>query len=406
MVQAMPAFGMFSAREMCDDAPETPGTWRRTADANGVRAGLAIIMVMIFLEGAGRAQSGAEPVVTIPVHPGTSTIFFLPDEVQGIRLTADVAGLMAATHYDEKVVVRPLRGVPVGTEVVLAVKTATIKQRFLLRVVRHVRDASTRVVVAPAVMAEPAAEPAASARAGVPALTAALAESTAIRVPRLEPPAAPEPARPASAVAREPAAVAGAPGERDAAVRAPRFDVSAHAVAALGTTELAVAGYEPVNARRTHLALGVRLESAPRGAWWAVELNVSGERLAGPTMHGRVRGDRTGAEVTMSGPRFRADVGMRARLGTRWMPTARIGLGLQAHHRNIDKVVTGSMRRDLDGLTRDMPFGGVLALGTGLEYRAGDVLLGLEFQMRQGVPADYRSVAALLSVGRFLDQGE
>jgi hypothetical protein len=377
--------------------------FEHTADANGVWAGLAVIMVMIFLEGPAGAQSGAEPVVTIPVHPGTSTIFFLPDEVLGIRLTADVAGLMAATYYDEKVVVRPLRGVPVGTEVTLAVKTATVKQRFLLRVVRHVRDASTRVVVAQAVMAEPAAEPAARTRAGVPALAKALAASPFIHVPRLEPPAAPEPAL---AVATEPARPAAAEGARARAVSAPRFDVSVHALAALGTTELTVPGYVPVIARRTHLALGVLLAVAPRGAWWAVALNVSGERLAGPTVHEDVNEDRRRAQVTTSGRRLRAELSWKARLGTRWMPTAQIGFGLQAHYRNSDRVGANPSPGELNEITRDMPFGGVLVVGAGLERQVGDMLLGIEFQVRQGVPADYRSVSVLLSWGCFLDQGD
>ena len=53
-----------------------------------------------------------------------------------------------------------------------------------------------------------------------------------------------------------------------------------------------------------------------------------------------------------------------------------------------------------------MRYRGVLTLGLGLQRRAGNVLLGVDFQIRQGVPADYRSVEALLSVGFFLDQGE
>jgi hypothetical protein len=53
-----------------------------------------------------------------------------------------------------------------------------------------------------------------------------------------------------------------------------------------------------------------------------------------------------------------------------------------------------------------MPFLGVLVLGMGLEHRAGNLLLGVDFQVRQGVPADYRSVTWLLSAGYVLAQGE
>jgi hypothetical protein len=42
----------------------------------------------------------------------------------------------------------------------------------------------------------------------------------------------------------------------------------------------------------------------------------------------------------------------------------------------------------------------------GLQRRVGDVLLGIDFQITQGVPPEYRSVEAVLSVGFALDQGD
>ena len=147
----------------------------------------------------------------------------------------------------------------------------------------------------------------------------------------------------------------------------------------------------------------MRLAVAPPDAWWVVEASVSGEQLVAPTVHGRVDGTAPqGREVLMvSGPRLRADAGMRARFGAPWSATAYAGIGLQMHHRDIEKPSAAEPKP-----TGDMPLGGVLALGMGLEYRAGALLLGLELHLRQGVPADYRSMEALLSVGFFLNQGE
>jgi hypothetical protein len=82
------------------------------------------------------------------------------------------------------------------------------------------------------------------------------------------------------------------------------------------------------------------------------------------------------------------------------------GLGLQAHLSKIQDTIVTPVSRILQSSTEAMRLDGVLTLGLGLQRRAGDVLLGIDFQIRQGVPAGYRSVDAFLSVGFFLDQGE
>ena len=189
----------------------------------------------------------------------------------------------------------------------------------------------------------------------------------------------------------------------------PGFEISVHAVAALvGATEITVAGYEASAVRQALRAFGLRLTGAPPGRWWAVEANIGGESLAGPTVHGR--GDETRREVVeVSGPLLRGDVGLRARVGTPWSLTASAGIGLLVHLRDIEHTAEDPFDEGTpqdDEPTRDMPFGGVLALGLGLQYQARNVLLGLDFQVRQGVPADYRSVEAVLSVGCFLNLGE
>ncbi len=193
---------------------------------------------------------------------------------------------------------------------------------------------------------------------------------------------------------------AGEPVNRaNAAASAPRFELSLHAVVTLaGTTALDLAGYEAKSARQSHRAFGMRVVVARPGASWGVEANVSGEWPVGPTVH-------TGGnamqpeEVEVSGPLLRADAGLRARFGVPWSATAYAGIGLHAFHQDIEAPT-----RPLDRPDGDMQSGGALALGMGLGYRTRKVLLGLELHVRQGVPDDYRSVAALLSVGCFLDQ--
>ncbi len=365
-----------------------------------------MIVMAISLPGVtALAQPDEDPWDTIPVHPGVTTVLRFPDEVEGVRVTGQVAGLIRATTLGDKVLIRPQRGAPAWDEVSLQVKTATVRVRFRLRLTGRARDASRHVVVvaeaearamddpAPGTSEAAPGEPAASAPAGV---SSPEAPEPAASVPSSAP-LPPEPSVSAGAVTTEPEDTAAAGHERDAATTSsPRFEISVHAVAALmGTTELAVAGYQAIDARQSHRAFGMRVAGSPHDAWWAVEANVSGEWLAAPTAH--VNAEES---IAVSGRRLRADVGIRARFRTRLSPTAYAGIGLQAHHRDLENG------NEADPPLRTLPRGGVLALGLGLEYRAGDLLLGLELHMRQGVPADYYSVAALLSVGLFLDQGE
>jgi hypothetical protein len=127
-----------------------------------------------------------------------------------------------------------------------------------------------------------------------------------------------------------------------------------------------------------------------------VEANVSGESLTAPTVHTRMD-----TELHISGPWLRADAGLRMRYEASLAPTAYVGAGLQARHRDIE-----TRKADGDGRSEDMPFSGVVAVGLGLEHRAGNVLLGLDLHVRQGVPAEYRSVSVVLSLGFFLDRGD
>lgn len=418
---------MVTGEKMRDNAPDQPGAV--TAVSSAARACLVVIVMAISLPGVtALAQPDGDLWDTILVHPDVTTVLHLPDEVEGVRVTASVAGLIQATKLGDKVLIRPQRGAPAWDEVSLQVKTATVRVRFRLRLARRAHDAWRHVAVrlaeraaedpAPGTSEAAPGEPAASAPAGVssPEAPEPAASASASAPPPPEP-SVPEPSVPAGAVTAEPgtaAAVdqrdAAAEGERDApAAGSPRFEISVHAVAALvGAAELTVAGYEASAVRQALRAFGVRLTGAPPGRWWAVEANISGESLAEPTVHkDDWRGTRRDV-VEVSGPLLRGDVGLRARVGAPWSLTAYVGGGLLVHLRDIEhtKEVTDEPPTPDDEPTRDMPFGGVLAVGMGLQYQAGPMLLGLDFQVRQGVPADYRSVTAVVSVGCFLNAGE
>ncbi len=166
-----------------------------------------------------------------------------------------------------------------------------------------------------------------------------------------------------------------------------------------GTTSLTLPRHVPETGWQSHYdALGVRLAGAPRGAWWALELEISSESLAGPLSYS-ARGDSPRLEVR--GPWRRALLGMRAQFGTRWLPSVYAGIGAHAHLREIQGSDAINARQ-----SSTMNFGGVLALGAGLQYRTRDVLLGLDVQVRLGEPDAYRAIMALVSAGRVLDQGE
>jgi hypothetical protein len=355
--------------------------------------------------GAGDGEPVAEASPEIPVHPKVTTYLIFPDEIVRARFTGMVTGMMRATNLDEKLLIRPSAGLSEGDEVPLRVQTATLRQRFRLRVVRRAADAWRHVVVLAPAAASPE-PPVTTARAMLSramrmVIDGLLASRDTDASGRESHPA---PIKAAGAAAT-PAPLASLTGhgaapakERAGAAARPRFAISIHAVAALaGTTELTVPGYTPTNARQRHRSLGLRVAGLRPGSSWGWEVNVSGEWPAAPTEH-----RRENVRLDITGPLLRADAGLRVRVGTTLMPTFYAGAGLQAHHRDDE---TASTLEQIEW-SRSMPFRGVLAVGMGLEYRIGDVLLGLELHLRQGVPVEYRSTAVSLSVGIPLDQGE
>lgn len=211
-------------------------------------------------------------------------------------------------------------------------------------------------------------------------------------------PARPEPPQPAAPVREA--------GRTD---RRSPLDLSVHALAGPpGFTSLRVPGFEPQNALRPHLALGARFAAAPPGGWWAIEAGVLWEWLLMPTEHDGPLGGGTQTQLVheIGGSWLRMEVGFRMRLEAVWTPSLYAGIGVQAHFRRAELALSmGQNRQPIDS-SLDMTYAVVPALGLGIQRRIGDAFLGLDIQMRQGIPADYRSVDAFLSVGYVLDRGE
>jgi hypothetical protein len=355
----------------------------------------AMLIVAVSLPTPARSQAGpadTEEALMIPLHPSTPTTVQLPDEILDARIRHRGEFLFEAVG--QSLNVRPRPGTPAGTEALVEVETRTERRKFRLRVVARPEDAVRKIELPAAKTVERTAEAQQEAPPVVPAEPepAASTPATAPAAPALEPRAASEPAP-------EPARESAEPVTRRApATAASRaFDLSVHAVVSLGFTALDVRGYKPITARQPHGALGLRLTLAPHDTWWALEASVSGERLAGSMVFDK----GNFSELAISGQWLRAELGMRVQVGTRWMPMAYAGLGMQAHLRTTGEELSGRLMT-----VETMEPGAVLALGMGLQYRAGDVLLGLEFQVRHGGPDDYLSMAALWTVGRFLDQGD
>jgi hypothetical protein len=353
---------------------------------------LAVVMLVwvvwvTWLPARARAQSGTDVASTIVlVHPDVPTILRLPDEIEDVWSIGPrvimVKGVGSTLHL------RPQPDTPADTEMFIEVKTRTLHRIFLLRVVERAEDAAQEIVVPAPAAAECAdAVPGASSMAPAPAAPPA-------PVPRLEP----EP-MPAETAPVTPAPATEAATERAGARGTSRFALSVQAVAALGTTAVHVAGYSPIDARRSHHALGARVAIHPHDTWWAIEANVTWESLVAPTTHTPVN-EPLAPIIEVYGPRLRADAGLRGRFGTTLMATVYTGIGLQAHHLDIEVIADPEHPMSNEG-SGDLPFEGVLALGMGLEYRADNVLLGLDLHVRQGLPAEYRSVSAVLSVGFF-----
>lgn len=350
-----------------------------------MRAGLAVlIVIVIWLPELARSQTNTDTdtALTVAIHPEVSTILQLPDEI--VHTWIDHHGEIRVARVGSQLAIRPRGGTRAGVEAALEVETRTLRRTFRLVVVERARDANVDVLVLPVEREQD------------------IEESTAAVPPVAPMEKEPEvPATSASAHGPSPALPTAetetAPAEHAAAIAAaPRFELSVHGVVALGTTALDVSGYEAKNARQPHRAFSARVAVRPRDACWALEANVGGEWLVAPTRHARGRDDT----IETSGRWLRADGGLRMRCGVRLIPTAYGGIGLQVHHRDIDLNNPNKPGVSHQG---SMPFAGVLALGLGLEYRTGDVSLGLELHLRQGVPNDYRSVSLSLSAGFLLD---
>jgi hypothetical protein len=343
--------------------------------------------MLASLSALARAQSDADVSPIIPVHPAVRTTVLLPDEIERVQIRH--GGEMIVRGIGSKLYVRPRSDTPAGLEALIEVKTRTLHRLIILQVVERAEDAAQEIVV-PAPAAEQAqADPEGSSVAPAPVEPPA-------PVPRLEP----EHAK-AEIETVTPAPVTAAATEHAGARRRSLFALSVHAVAALGTTAIHVAGYSPIDARRTHHALGGRVAVHPRGTWWAVEGNITWEALVAPTTHTPDK-DPDKSVIEVYGPRLRADAGLRGRFGTTLMATFYTGIGLQAHYLDIAAMADSDDPPSNEG-TGDLPFEGVLVLGMGLEYHTDNVLLGLDLHIRQGVPAEYRSVGVVLSAGFFLD---
>lgn len=373
---------------------------------------VALIALVVLRAELPRARADEDAAITILIHPRVVTTLQLPDEI--VHTWIDHHGETRVARIRDKLYIRPRPGTPAGLEASLEVETLTARWTFRLRVVARASDASREIrvvpveaqapeestpVVPPGVLAEPVTP--------LVELTGPVTPPLAV-TPEAEP-AADAPTSEANAPPPEPIAgaeTAESSAERDTAAGmardtatagAPRFDLSAHAVIGLGVTALDFAGYQPNTGFQPHYALGIRLAGEPPGGWWALEVELSAESLAGPLTYSKT----PAPDLEVSGPRLRGMLGMRVQGGIRWMPSVYAGIGAHAHLRETK----GSPW--LEGApSSTMKHGGVLALGMGLQYRTRDISLGFDVQVRFGSLDEYRSIAAFLTVGRVLYQGE
>jgi hypothetical protein len=351
-----------------------------------MRAGLAVLIIVgTAIPRLARAQAEVDEAPAVPVHPRVTTILHLPDDVEHARFSAEVGGVMGSEIAGHLLIIQPRRGTPAGTEVLLQVWTATGRQYFWLHVTRRARDASRDFLV-PA--ADTAPEPA-------PVLPAALmapptAVLPAVEEPARVPPAAPgpAPATPATAVDTERATTA---------TGAPQFDITAHAVAGLGVNGLEVPGYRPISAWQAHQVFSLRLTAEPRGSSWSLQADVGVEWPYRSMLFERLEN-----QLHVTGTRLRGELGIRAGIGTTWIPSLYAALGIEAYlRRALETTPMGVLAR-----TETLARGGVLAFGLGLRHRTRSSSLGIDFQVRQAWPEDYFSMVALLTWGRLFEQGE
>lgn len=333
----------------------------------------------------------------------------LPDEITRARVNPGKA--MRVTLLGRTLHVRPQSDVPVGLDALLEVETVTMLLTFRLHVVERVMDAREELIVVAMESEQRAEDGPVGAEHAMRIDTGAgrpgPAHAPALAPPRVEPPAGAEPPVDIEQVAPPELT----PPVADAGPR--RLEISVHTVAGLpGITEQRVEGYESSDARQTNLPFGARMSGARPGNWWAVEAGISVELPLEPTVHARAISSGLREMLEVGGPRLGMDLGLRGHFGTRWRPTMQVGIGLQTHFRNTHHFLKldqpgGGPAIEIPGRPqRDMPLGGVIVFGLGFEHRRGDMLLGIELQVRQGVPGEYRSVGAFLSAGYFLDQGQ
>lgn len=405
----------------------------RSAPRAVVTSACLAAIIIASLTGAAWAQPDVDISLEIPLHPRVPTMLQLPDAVEGVWITH--RGEIRVAGSGSTVYIRPRPGTRAGVEGVLEVKTATMRLMFRLRVVKRAREAREEIVIlainpeqvagqvageaAPGTEATPDAEPvpgagpAPIAEQATTVPDAEQATSAATQSAASKPTSAPESATAPAPAPTEPAAErdTATDDERDAvadtqrdtvATGSPRFELSVHAVVALaGNTTLRLAGYEPEYGRRAHRAFAMRLVGARPDAWWALQARVGMEWPAAPLTYARAETGRLDM-LHVSGPWVQADLEFAARLGRTWMPTIYAGIGVLAHLRRTETTID-SPGLDVTETTRH---GAVLTLGMGLQRRVQDLVLGLDFQTRYGVPDEYHSMAVFGTVGWVLDQGE
>jgi hypothetical protein len=367
---------------------------------DALRACRIVLVLGVVLPALARAQAGMEMAPAIPIHPDVPTILELPDQVERVWFIDD--GNLMVQGARNKVYVRPRPGAPVGLEAYIEVKTRTLHRVFLVRVVERAGDATRAIVVPPAGAVQREDE---NDRAA--ASTAPTSPAPPVNTPAPAPaplPAEIEPAVPAvaaDAVRAEPTAerdtVASMANPSAGMIRRSRFDLALHAVGGLGFTGAKVEGYEPRTALRPHYSLGLRLTGEPRNSWWSVDADISGESPAGRMLYD----SGSGSKLAIRGPRLRLEMGTRAGIGTTWRASGYASIGLQVHLRQAEEEY------DVTKRSETMERSAVLGLGVGLQYRGyRRSLLSLDFLVRQGGLDDYTSISVLLTLGRFLEQGD
>lgn len=365
-----------------------------------MRTGLAVLSVIVSLcAERSRARADEDPASPILIHPGVATVLEFPDAI--VHTWLDHHGDIRVARIRDKLYIRPRPGTPAGVEASLEVETGTARWTFRLLVVARARDARRDVQVPLVDARAPEETP-----PGIPAeLAAPLAlPAGPVAPPPAVAPGAAEPAESAptsSASSAPPEPIASRASVDSFTTPVPKVlrpsppELSVHAIGALGFTALDVAGYGPFVARQSHLGFGVRLRVARPDAWWSVEANIIGERLGGPLTF--AERNQQLPLLTVKGTWLKAEVSMRVQFGTKWIPSVSGGLGMQAHLRRTESSI------DVPAFSETMPRGAVFVFGIGLHRRAGDLLLGFDFQAREGGPDGYHSVGLLWTVGCFLD---